>query len=94
MTFFVDLRADVIPFMLQVEGVTDVGTYAVIHSLVSEPSPMADSCLLCTGLRAKGYNFVSTTSFKDTAFVIDNVGCPDESVLVVRPKSEWANLFC
>jgi hypothetical protein len=43
--FFVDLRADVIPFMLQVEGVTEVGTYSVIHSLLgSEPAPMVDSC--------------------------------------------------
>jgi hypothetical protein len=85
--FFVDLRADVIPFMLKVEGVTDVGTYAVIHSLVSEPAPMADSCLLCSGVCAKGYNFVSTTSFKYTAIVIDNVGCTDESVLL-SPTSQ------
>jgi hypothetical protein len=92
--FFVDLCENVIPFMLQVEGVTDVGTYAVIHSLENEPSPMPDSCLLATGTHAKTYNLVSTTSFKDTAFVIDNVGCPRKSVVVIHPNSEWAQLFC
>lgn len=92
--FFVDLRENVIPFMLQVEGVTEVGTYAVIHSLANEPAPMDDSCLLGTGVRAKSYNLVSTMAFKDTAFVIDNVGCPRNSVFVIRPNSEWASLFC
>jgi hypothetical protein len=92
--FFVDLRENVIPFMLQIEGVTEVGTYAVIHSLASEPAQVDDSCLLGTGVRAKGYNLVSTTAFKDTAFVIDNVGCPRNSVFVIRPNSEWATLFC
>jgi hypothetical protein len=92
--FFVDLRENVIPFMSQVEGVTEAGTYAVIHSLESEPMPMPDSCLLSTGTRAKTYNLVNTASFKDTAFVTDNVGCPRKSVVVIRPNKEWANLFC
>ena len=92
--FFVDLQENVIPFMLQVEGVTEVGTYAVIHSLAYVPPQLDDSCLLCTGVRAKGYNLVSTTAFKDTAFVIDNLGCPRNSVFVIRPNSEWATLFC
>jgi hypothetical protein len=92
--FFVDLREKVIPFMSQVQGVTEAGTYAVIHSLDKETAPMPDSCLLSTGTRAMTYNLVNTTSFKDTAFVIDNVGCPRKSVLVIRPTSEWAQLFC
>lgn len=92
--FFVDLRENVIPFMSQVEGVTEAGTYAVIHSLDKETAPMPDSCLLSTGTRALTYNLVNTTSFKDTAFVIDNVGCPRRSVLVLRPTKEWAQLFC
>jgi predicted aconitase len=91
--FFVDLRDNVIPFMSRVEGVTEAGTYAVIHSLESDPAPMPDSCLLSSGIRTKAYNLVSTSSFKDTAFVID-VGCPRKSVVVIRPNSEWAQLFC
>jgi hypothetical protein len=92
--FFVDLRDNVIPFMSQVEGVTEAGTYAVIHSLESDPTPMPDSCLLSTGVRTKAYNLVSTSSFKDTAFVINNVGCPHKSVVVICPSSEWAQLYC
>jgi hypothetical protein len=92
--FFVDLRENIIPFLSQVQGVTEAGTYAVIHSLDNEPTPMPDSCLLSRGIRAKTYNLVSTTSFKDTAFVIDNVGCPQKSVMVIRPTSEWPKLFC
>lgn len=92
--FFVDIREPVIPFMSQVEVFVEAGTYAVIHSLESEPTPIDDSCLLTTGLRSKTYNLVSTTAFVDTAFVIDNVGCPHKSVLVVRPNKEWAQLFC
>ena len=92
--FFIDLRESIIPFMLQVDGVTKVGTYAVIHSLNSVPAHVDDSCLFFAGVRANGYNLVSTTAFKDTAFVIDNVGCPHNSVFVVRPTSEWATLFC
>jgi hypothetical protein len=90
--FFVDLHDNVIPFMSQVKGVTEVGTYAVIHSLESEPTPMPDSCLLSTGVHAEAYNLVSTSSFKDTAFVIDNVGCPLKSVVVTCLNGEWAKL--
>jgi hypothetical protein len=54
--------------MLQVEGVTEVGTFVVTHSLALEAAPTASNCLLVTGVQTKGYNLVSSiTFFQDTA---------------------------
>jgi hypothetical protein len=64
-----------------------------------EPNPHGTSLLLSKGARELDahlnhvFQFEWVDSFVDPAFVVDNIGCPCQTLLVLTPRSEWAKLF-
>jgi hypothetical protein len=55
---------------------------------------LKDSVLLQTGKRHSELNLVSTNSLYEPICVVDNIGCPHNSVIVVQPRRDWAKEFC
>lgn len=97
--FFVDVNKELFTYALNLEGYRGEGIYAVIQSMVKEPNPHGNSLLLSSGVREKdllkldAFHFQWVNSFVDPVFVVDNIGCPKGSLLVLTPRSEWAKLF-
>jgi hypothetical protein len=91
---FVDFRNHMIPNMDNLEGYDGPGTYAVVRCLDGEPTPLENSVLILTGRRHKEVTLVSTEHFHEPVCVVDNLGCPNKSVLIVRPRRDWADEFC
>ena len=79
--------------MTDIEGYDGPGLYAVVQTLVQQPTPCRDSVLLSTCTLSKEYYLVPTSSFYKPAFVVDNVGCPNSSLFVIPPMDEWADSF-
>lgn len=70
------------------------GTYALIQSMVEEPKPHGHSQLLSRGVCEKDtFHFQQVDSFVDLAFVVNNIGCPHQTLLVLTPHSEWVKSF-
>jgi hypothetical protein len=98
--FFVKVSEDIFPNLAYIDGYRGDRTYAVIHSMLKEPTPVGDSLLLLSGTREKDkdnkddvFQLQKVDTFVGPAFVVDNIGCPRNSLFVVRPRSEWPNLF-
>jgi hypothetical protein len=91
---FVDLRRHKIPFMDNLDGYNGPGTYAVVRCLDGEPKALKNSVLILSTRRHWDLTLVSTEHFYEPICVVDNIGCPNKSVLVVRPRRDWANEFC
>jgi hypothetical protein len=90
---FVDLSSSVIPNMVDIEGYSILGIYALVHLLDSQPSPVENSVILSTCTLSDKFYLVPTSSLRKPAFVVDNVGCKNNSLFVVPPIDEWASLF-
>jgi hypothetical protein len=92
--FFVDVKEEIFPYAGNLPGYRGEGTYALIQSMVEEPKPHSHSQLLSRGVREKDiFHFQRVDSFVDPAFVVDNIGCLHQTLLVLTPRSEWAKLF-
>jgi hypothetical protein len=97
--FFVNITDEIFPDADNIQGYKGDGTYAVIHSMEKETIPHNDSLLLSRGVREKDnnetpvYHLQRVDSFVRPAFVVDNIGCPRQSLLVLTPRSEWSKLF-
>ena len=92
--FFVDVNEELFPFAAHLMGYRGEGTYALIQSMKEEPKPYSTSLLLSRGVREKDvFHFQRVDTIVDPAFVVDNIGCPHQSLFVLTPRSEWANLF-
>jgi hypothetical protein len=90
---FLDFTKAVIPNMTDIEGYDGPGLYAVVQTLVRQPTPCRDSVLLSACTLSKEYYLVPTSSFHKPAFVVDNVGCANSSLFVIPPMDEWADAF-
>jgi hypothetical protein len=70
-----------------------------MQSMIEEPNPHGTSLLLSKGAREVDahlnhvFQFERVDSFIGPAFVVDNIGCPRQTLLVLTPRSEWAKLF-
>jgi hypothetical protein len=98
--FFVDVNENVFPYASHIKGYKGDGTYAVIQSMKEEPNPHSNSQLLSRGVREtdaskrnRVFHFERVDSFVSPAFVVDNIGCPQQTLLVLTPRLEWAKLF-
>jgi hypothetical protein len=92
--FFVDIKEELFPFASKIPSYRGEGTYALVQSMVDEPKPHGYSMLLSTGVREKDqYHFQRVDTFVEPAFVVDNIGCPQQSLLVLSPRREWAGYF-
>jgi hypothetical protein len=91
---FVDFREETVPMMETVEGYIGHATYAVVRCLSDVPTPLADCVLLMTGKRDHELILVATDSFHEPVCVVDNIGFPEKSVFVLRPRKDWAEEFC
>jgi hypothetical protein len=97
--FFVDVNEKAFPFARNIKGYRGEGTYAVMQSMIEEPNPHGTSMLLSKGAREMDahlnhvFQFERVDSFVSPAFVVDNIGCPRQTLLVLTPRSEWAKLF-
>jgi hypothetical protein len=97
--FFVKVSDDDFPNAATIAGYRGEGTYAIIQSMLEEPTPFGDSKLLFSGTREKDdednhvFHFQKVDTFVRPVFVVDNIGCPRQSLFVVRPRSEWSGLF-
>jgi hypothetical protein len=91
---FVDFRKLKIPFLENVEGYVGPGTYAVVRCCDGEPRPLRDSVMLPSTKKHNSLTSIPTDYFLDPVCVVDNVGCPNKSVLVLRPRRNWAEEFC
>jgi hypothetical protein len=90
---FVDFRVSILPNMTDIEGYVNPGIYALVQTLNEQPTPVRNSVLLSTCTLSDEFYLVPTSSFVKPAFVVDNVGCENRSLLVVPPMDEWAGLF-
>ena len=70
------------------------GLYAVVQSLAREPSQITGTNLLRKGFMIPGFHFniCHVDSIADVAFVIPNVGCPNEYYILLPPQS-WPLFF-
>jgi hypothetical protein len=97
--FFVRICDDHYPNAPNINGYRGQGSYAVLQSMEDEPTPFGDSLLLSSGKREKDeesnnvFHFQRVDTFVRPAFVVDNIGCPSQSLFVVRPRSDWSGLF-
>ena len=92
--FFVDVNEEHFPFAVNLTGYRGEGMYALIQSMEEETQPHGTSLLLSRGVREKDtFHFQRVDTLLDPAFVVDNIGCPHQSLLVLTPRSEWAKLF-
>jgi hypothetical protein len=78
---------------IDIEGYVNPGIYAFVQTLNEQPTPVRNSVLLSTCTLLDEFYLVPTSSFVKPAFVVDNVGCENRSLLVVPPMDEWAGLF-
>jgi hypothetical protein len=100
--FFVDVNEQLFPYARSISGYRGEGTYAVIHSMKEEPKTFGSCQLLSRGIReteGEGqlkknvFHFQHVDSFVNPAFVVDNIGCRNDSLFVLLPRSEWAKEF-
>jgi hypothetical protein len=92
--FFVHVTEEIFPFARFLHGYRGEGTYALIQSMAKETRPHGTSSLLSRGVREKGiYHLQKVDTLLDPAFIVDNIGCPRQSLLVLTPRTEWASLF-
>jgi hypothetical protein len=90
---FVDLCHSLLPNMTDIEGYESPGMYALVQLLEEQPTPVENSVLLSTCTLSDKFYLVPTSSLREPAFVVDNVGCNSRSLFVVPPMDEWAGLF-
>jgi hypothetical protein len=99
--FFVHVTEEIFSSAPYLHGYRGEGTYAVIHSMNEAPIPHGNSLLLDRGVREKEKNSDRDvfhlqrvdSSFVGPAFVVDNIGCPRKSLLVLLPRSKWYDCF-
>jgi hypothetical protein len=100
--FFIDVNEQLFPYAGSISGYRGEGTYTVIHSMKEEPNTFGSSQLLSQGIcetedegecTKNVFHFQWVNSFVNPAFVIDNIGCPNNSLFVLTPRSEWAKEF-
>ena len=98
--FFVDVNDNVFPYARYIKGYRGPGTYAVIQLMKEDPKPHGNSQLLRRGVceldasnKNRVFHFECVDSFVNPTFVVDNIGCPRHTLLVLTPRLEWANLF-
>jgi hypothetical protein len=79
---FVDFRKSVIPNnMTDIEGYIRPGVYALVQTQEEQPMPVQNSVLLSTCTLSNDFYLVLISSFSKLAFVVDNVGCGQKSLL-------------
>jgi hypothetical protein len=99
--FFVHVTEEIFPSAPYLHGYRGEGTYAVIHSMKEKPIPHGNSRLLDRGVREKEKNTDCDvfhlqridSSFVGPALVVDNIVCPQKSLLVLIPCSKWYDCF-
>jgi hypothetical protein len=97
--FFVDVNENAFPYARHIKGYRGPETYAVIQLMKEEPNPHANSHLLRRGVhemdasnKNRVFHFEHVDSFVNPTFVVDNIGCPRHTLLVLTPLLEWAKL--
>jgi hypothetical protein len=63
-----------------------------------KPDAVKSSQLLTCGIRERldfknVFHFQKVDSFVNPALVVDNICCPNHSLFVITPMSEWAKEF-
>jgi hypothetical protein len=99
--FFIDINEQVFPYARSIKGYIGKGMYAILQSMKEEPKQVGESQLLNKGYReVYGSNianrvfwFGRVDSFVNPAFIVDNIGCPQQSLFVLTPRSQWAKSF-
>jgi hypothetical protein len=96
--FFVDVNYQQCPYAETINEFRGEGTYAAIHSMKDKPNAVRSSQLLTHGIHETldfkdVFHFQKVDSFANPAFVVNNIGCPNHSLFVIRPMSEWAKEF-